>query len=255
MTDPRPLLVPIDDFGLDAEALAFLVETAAQLGRPLQVLLLESPRLYAVADLPFTREITLFGAGERDLERNLLRRHGGRARSDARERLAELAALRRVALAFELREGERLGCVLRHDPGVDSWLPRRPTAAAAREVRPPALGIVLAGVPGDSAAVAAANMLAARSGRRDLYVHSNQPWPPQALAGLATPGLKLHRLPTTALDPPALLRLLRRLRNELLIMPRELLLTLDPLALEQAMDRAAGQLLIVDGGEAAARAP
>ena len=49
--------------------------------------------------------------------------------------------------------------------------------------------------------------------------------------------------------------LLRRLRNELLIMPRELLLTLDPLALEQAMDRAAGQLLLVDGGEPAATAP
>ena len=255
MTDSRPLLVPIDDFGLDAEALAFLVETAAQLGRPLQVLLLESPRLYGVADLPFTREITLFGDGERNLQRELLRRHGGRARSAARERLAELAALRRVALEFEVSEGERLGCVLRHGPGVDSWLPRRPAAAAARGVRAPALGIVLAGAAGDSAAVAAANLLAARGGHRDLYVHSNQPWPPAALADLAAPGLHLHRLPTTALDPPALLRLLRRLRNELLIMPRELLLDLDPLALEQAMDRAAGQLLLVDGVEAPPAAP
>ncbi|WP_236629884.1 hypothetical protein, partial [Pseudohaliea rubra] len=128
-------------------------------------------------------------------------------------------------------------------------------AAAGRGMRPPALGIVLAGVRGDSEAVATANRLAARGGHRDLYVHSNQPWPPAALAGLAVPGLRLHRLPTTALDPPALLRLLRRLRNELLIMPRELLLGLDALALEQAMDRAVGQLLLVDGDKAATVLP
>ncbi len=248
MTDPRPLLVPIDDFGLDPEALSLLVDSAALLGRPLQVILLESPQLYGVADLPFTREITLLGADERNLERALLRRHGGRARGRAQARLAELAALRRVALHFETREGERLPSVLAPEPGVDSWLPRRPAEAAKRGAAPPALGIVLAGVPGDRAAMAAANLLAARGGHRDLYVHSNQPWPPTALAGLAARGLRLHRLPSTALDPPALLRLLRRLRNELLIVPRELLLPLDPLALGQAMDWAAGQLMIVDGG-------
>ncbi|HKK23253.1 MAG TPA: hypothetical protein VJ947_06165, partial [Pseudohaliea sp.] len=164
----------------------------------------------------------------------------------AQERLTALAALRRVGLHFETREGERLRCILGPDPGGDSWLPRRPAEAAQRGAAAPALGIVLAGVPGDRAAVAAANLLAARGGHRDLYVHSSQPWPPAGLAGLAAPGLRLHRLPTTALDPPALLRLLRRLRNELLIMPRQLLLALEPLALEQAMDRAAGQLLIVD---------
>ncbi|WP_035514032.1 hypothetical protein, partial [Pseudohaliea rubra] len=126
MTDHRPLLVPVDDFGIDPEALAFLVETAALLERPLQVLLLESTRLYGVADLTFTREVTLSGADERNLERQLLWRHGGRARSETRERLVELAALRRVGLAFELREGDRLDCVLRPGPDADGWLARRP---------------------------------------------------------------------------------------------------------------------------------
>jgi hypothetical protein len=244
MTDIRPILVPVDDFGLDIGALTLLVNTAAQLGRPLRIVLLENPRLYDVATLPFTREITLVGEEERDLEARLLRRRGSVARNRTRSQLMELATRRQVSLAFEDREAERLSCIF--GPGNDSWLARRP-AFAARHIAPTTLGIVLAGVPGDAAAVAVAHRLAEQGAYRDLYVHSNQPWPALALSGLQTPGLRLHPLPRTALDASALLRLLRRLHNELLIMPRELLVGLKPLDIEQALDRAEGQLLLVYG--------
>jgi hypothetical protein len=245
MSDFRPILVPVDDFGVDIGALTLLVNTAAQLGRPLRIVLLENPRLYDAATLPFTREITLVGEEERDLEARLLRRRGSAARNRARSQLLELATRQQVALAFENRAAERLSCVFGPGTDADSWLSRRP-AFAARHIAPTALGIVLAGVPGDEAAVAVAHRLAERGAYRDLYVHSNQPWPRAALSELRSPSLRMHPLPATALDAPALLRLLRRLHNELLIMPRELLLGLKPLEVEQALDRAEGQLLLVD---------
>jgi hypothetical protein len=250
MNEQRVLLVPIDEFGIDRLALAALVDTAQRLDRAVLGLLLESPRLQQVAALPFTTEVTLSGARERDFRGDEFRAHGSRAVAEARRLLTELAGQRRVTLRFEYCVGERLSAVLSRDGNLDIFLPRRAGEAAPRSPgalpdAPERIGLVLGGGAGDTGVIAAANALARHGRRRELYLLSNRLPPPEMLQALDTSDARLYCHPHMTLEPDALLKLIRQSGYALLIIPRQALSGIGAGELERAMDAAAGQVLLV----------
>ena len=249
------ILVPIDLHGINRGTLETLVRIARLLDRSLLGLLLEDVRLQQVADLPFTTEITLSGARERSLLRDHLSRRHLLVDKDARRLLNELAGRDRVALRFEHAAGSRLLSALARDGRLDIFFPARQrwqpltrgSAAAGAAVR--RLGIVLAQTAQDQQVLNIARMLMHAGQVVELYVLSSGPMEGDQLKALYHPGSRICVQANLKCDQDSLSRLIRQSAYDLLLLPRDCAESMAPQVLEDALDRSATQVLVINEGD------
>lgn len=248
----RTILVPIDLHGINRTTLETLVHIARQLDRSLLGLLLEDLRLQRVADLPFTTEITLSGGRERSLLRDHLSQRHNQVSADTRRLLNELASRDQVNLTFEDAGGTRWHTVLERDDPLDIFFPARQRWHAVTSGHWPGRGVIRRlGVlvpadelPGHVIDTAAALLKAGLVG--DIYVLSDKPLMPEQLHDLYRPGHQVRVQSNVASSPTNLVELIRRSPYDLLLLPRECLRNVPPDALDAALDRAGGQVLVVN---------
>ena len=246
------ILVPIDNQGVSPATLELLVHVAQQLDRRLLGLILENPRLQRVAELPFTTEILLTGARERELRSEQVMRHSESLVREVRRMLGELAPDHLVSINFEFASGNRLRSALSRAGHLDIFLPRRLRWQAAAERYVPrsqpvkSIAMILSGRPEDDAPVLAATRVVLGQGKaQQVYVFARGRPLPELLAPLALPGVRLCVQSELVAEPVALTGLIARSAYELLILPRVLIALIDAGVLDQALDTAAGQVLIV----------
>lgn len=248
----RSILVPIDLYGVNLAALETLVRIARQLDRKLLGLLLEDIRLQQVADLPFTTEISISNAQEKSLLRDHLSQRHSLISTQTRRRLNELASSNQVELSFEDAAGARLPTVLERAGHLDIFLPARqrwhasPPRVPGRQNPIRRLGVVLGETPVNSTVIDTAAALVQADLAGDVYLLvKNSPLPEQ-LHALYRLGhqvrLQLDFTPT----PQNLTALILRSPYDLLLLPREVLRDIPQAELEAALDRAGGQVLIIN---------
>jgi hypothetical protein len=248
----RSILVPIDLQGISRDTLETLVRIARLLDRGLLGLMLEDIRLQQVADLPFTTEITLIGGRERSLLRDHLSQRHNLVSSDTRRLLDDLAHRDRVTLNFENAAGRRLHSALERDGQLDIFFPARQRwrPQAARMFQPgkliKRLGIVLARTKQDKAVLEAARLLQQAGLTGELYVVSAQPLERAQLDSLYRPGSRICIQANLHCDPGAILRLICQSGYDLLLLPRECVTGIAPDVLENALDRTATQVLLIN---------
>lgn len=248
----RRILIPIDLHGIHREALETLVRIARQLDRDLLGLLLEDIRLQRVAELPFTTEITLTGARERSLQRDHLSQRHSLVITDARRLLNELADRDRVRLSFEYAAGHRLHSALEREEEMDIYFPARQRwhVVAARRLRsgPPIrrLGLVLAQGERDALIIATAHALLEAGLVGDVYVLSPRPPSPEQLQPLYRPGCRVCVQSNFELNPAGMTRLIRLSPYDLLLLPRECLGEVKAEALDDALEKSGGQVLVIN---------
>ena len=251
-TTRRRILIPIDLHGIQRDALETLVRIARQLDRDLLGLLLEDVRLQRVAELPFTTEITLNGGRERSLLRDHLSQRHSWVATDARRLLNELADRDRIRLSFEHAEGHRLHSALERGEEIDIYFPARQrwrviATRTVRKGRPiQRLGLVLAQGERDALLLATANALLEAGLVGDVYVLTPRPPTPEQLQPLYRPGARVCVQSNFALDPTALTRLIRLCPYDLLLLPRECLAGIKPEALDDALEKSGGQVLVIN---------
>lgn len=248
----RTILVPIDMHGINRGTLETLVTIARQLDRGVLGLLLEDIRLQRVADLPFTTEITLTGARERNLLRDHLSQRYSQVNSDTRRLLNELAARDRVRLRFEDAAGPRWHTALQREGQLDIFFP-------AREMWHPRvdmqryrgglikrLGILLP--TGDQAAAlldcAAALLRAGLVG--DVYVLSGRRLVPEQLQALYRPGHQVRVQANFDLSPDSIAALIRYSPYDLLLLPRDCLQGIGADSIDAALEKSGTQILVIN---------
>lgn len=250
MNDQRRILLPIDLHGVSRGTLETLVRIARQLDRSLLGLQLVDLRLQQVAELPFTTEITLSGARERSLLRDHLSQRHSLVTTDTRRLLLELAQRDRVELSFEDAAGHRLHTTLEREDGLDIFFPPRqrwqmlslrvPTAMIPR------LGVVLAASQPTGQLLATAHSLLRAGLVGEVYVLSDHAPDAGELGELYRPGKRICVQSNCALHPSALAQLIQHSAYDLLLLPRSLLLKVPPSALDEALEKSGGQILVVD---------
>jgi hypothetical protein len=241
----RTLLVPIDLHGVEPRSLETLVGIAQRLDLALLALFLEDLRLQQVADLPFTTEIVLSSGRERGLQPLELQRRHIRMAEATRLALDRLASRQRVELRFEQAAGQRWHNALQRDGGLDVFFAPRPRLSrqrvgADRGQAQSRLGLVLTGSATDRHALElASELLRARLMDRLCLLCEHPPAP-------AFPGLERQvRIQSgSSLDADALCALVRHSPYELLLLPAAAVAAIPPEQLDQALDNAAGQVLI-----------
>lgn len=249
-TERRGILVPIDAHGINRLTLQNLVAMAQRLDRSLLGLLLDDVRLAQVAALPFAREV-LLGTGR---EQNLPGRYAG-AQSEiawrTRQQLDELASRARVELHFESAAGDRLHSLLRRDGQLDIFIPARArwqlvsASYIPRRQRIARLGLVLTGSEQDKELVATAAVLLKLQLPSAIYVHSRGEPSMELLDQLAAGGSRLCIQSNFSATPQELARLIGQSAYDLLLIPRDALPREPSLELEQAIDAAGGQVLLI----------
>ena len=248
----RCILVPIDLHGISRDTLETLVRIARLLDRALLGLLLEDIRLQQVADLPFTTEITLSGGRERSLLRDHLSQRHSLVSTDTRRLLNDLAHRDRVELTFENAAGSRLHTALERDGQLDIFFPARQRwqLVAARQPAPGTpirrLGIVLARAPQDQQVLETARLLQQAGLVAELYVISAGPLERKQLDILYRPGSRICVQANLKCDPATISRLIRQSAYDLLLLPGACVKDIPAEVLESALDKAGGQVLVVN---------
>tara|TARA_R110001599_G_scaffold353231_1_gene590938 strand:+ start:8787 stop:9554 length:768 start_codon:yes stop_codon:yes gene_type:complete len=255
MTDtlpPRKILVPIDFYGVSRASLQTLVQIAGQMQRGLLGLMLEDLRLQRVADLPFTTEILLHGGEERRMQREQLSRRHSLASADTGKRLKELAQRGQVDLVLEYVVGDRLHTALARDAGLDIFFPARQrwqqvaARPSARHKAIARLGCVLAHTAQDQAVIETAHLLQKAGLVGEIYVVSTGALNRAQLDSLYQPGSRICVQANLHRDPASIGKLLRYSPYDLLLLPRDCLQGIAPEALEAVLDKASGQLLVIN---------
>lgn len=253
----RSILVPIDLQGISRDSLETLVRIARQLDRGLLGLLLEDVRLQRVADLPFTTEITLIGGRERSLLRDHLSQRHSLVSTDTRQQLNDLAHRDRVELSFENAAGSRLHTSLERDGELDIFFSARqrwqlapagkPGQARPGQVRAiRRLGLVLANTAQDQRVLESTKLLQQAGLVAEIYVMSVAPLDRGQLDMLYHPGSRICVRGNLTSDPATLLHLIRQSQYDLLLLPGGCLRGIAPDMLELALDRAGGQVLVIN---------
>jgi hypothetical protein len=248
----RRILVPIDLQGIGRDTLETLVRIARLLDRDLLGLLLEDIRLQQVADLPFTTEITLRGGRERSLLRDHLSQRHSLVGADTRRLLNDLAHRDRVELAFENASGSRLHTALERDGQLDIFFPARQRWQLVAAPRPTTgsairrLGIVLARTAQDQHVVETARLLQQAGLVAEIYVISVGPLDRAQLDSLHRPGSRICVQANLHCDPASISGIIRQSAYDLLLLPRDCLKGIPPAALETALDRSGGQVLVIN---------
>lgn len=248
----RSILVPIDLHGINRESLETLVRIASQLNRGLLGLMLEDIRLQRVAALPFATEITLIGGQERSLLRDHLSQRHSLVSTDTRRLLHELADRNRVELTFENAAGTRLHTALERDGQLDIFFPARQRwqlVAATRRVadRPiRRLGIVLAKSAQDRHVIETTRMLLQAGLTSDVYILSVGPLDRAQVEELYRPGSRICVQGNLSCDPATITRLIHQSSYDLLLLPRDCLQGIPPEVVDTALDKAGGQVLVIN---------
>lgn len=249
---PRKILVPIDFYGVSRASLETLVRIARQLDRGVLGLLLDDLRLQHVADLPFTTEIVLHGCEERSLLREQLSRRHNLVSTDTGRLLKELAGRDRVDLVLEHVAGNRLHTALARDVGLDIFFPARqrwqqlPARPAAQRKAIARLGIVLARTSQDNAVVETARLLQKAGLVGETYVISSGALDRTQLDSLYQPGSRICVQGNMHCDPATIGKLVRQSSYDLLLLPRECLQGIAAEVLEASLDKASGQVLVIN---------
>ncbi len=245
------LLVPIDYHGVNPASLDVLVRIAGQLNLRLLALILESPRLQRVAELPFTTEVLLGSGTERSLERDHLSRRHSRMAADTRRRLKELAQQASIELSIEDDAGDRWHASLARDGGLDIFIPprgrwrRSPRGGASRLPAIPRLGLLLSGGELDQKLVSTTLALEEAGLVGSVYVICAGRPDPDLLASLLRGRAHCHLQAGTRVDAVGLTRLIRSTPYELLVIPRDALADIPDHTLDAALEEAGGQVMVV----------
>ena len=247
---PRTILVPIDLHGINRASLEMLVRIARQLDRALLGLLLEDIRLKRVADLPFTTEITLSSASERNLLRDELTRRHSQVSSATRRLLHELAERDRVALSFEDAEGSRWHTALERDGELDIFFPARQRWHASAEgiSRAPIkrLGILLSTTELDKKLLGIAALLLKAGLVGDTYILCPRPPLPEQLQDLYQQGHQVRIQSNIKATPSMVTRLIQQSPYDLLLLNRDSLQGIPPGLLDASLDKSGSQVFVVN---------
>ena len=250
MTERVGIVVPIDSHGVNRVTLETLVRLARHLNRSLLGLLLADPRLQRVAALPFATEITLQSGHERGLDKRYLA-DDERSAGQTRRWLDELASRDRVALQFERAAGGRLQSALSREGNLDIFIPARPrwqlvsASYLPRQATPRRRGLVLTGTAEDSAGIAMAGALLTLQPTTRVYVHSKGEPSAATLDTLAATGARLCVQSNFRGSAVELAALLRQGAYDLLLVPRSTIASDDQALLEQVLENAGSQVLLV----------
>ncbi len=249
---PRSILIPIDLYGVNRDALETLVRIASQLHCSLLGLLLEDIRLQRVADLPFATEITLIGGQERSLLRDHLSQRHTLVTTDTRRLLNELADRNRVELHFENAAGTRLHTALERDGQLDIFFPARQRWQLVAATQPRSgrairrLGIVLARSRQDRNVVETTRMLLQAGLVADVYVLSVGPLDRAQEEILYRPGCRICVQANLKCDPTTITSLIRKSPYDLLLLPRDCLRGIEPEVIDAALEKSGGQVLVIN---------
>lgn len=251
MTNDGRILLPIDLHQIGRDKLETVMHIARLLERGVLGLMLQDLQLQQVADLPFTTEVTLSGARERNLLRDHLSRRCDRINTGTRQLLLELAERNKVDLRFEEASGHRLHCALQRDGGLDIFLPPRQPWQHPHQTRHSTrkpierLGLVLPSrEQGERVMVIAAALLqAGMVGQVHALVGGNVSI--AELASLPLQGRALTVRTDITLNGEAILLLIRRSPYDLTLIPRRCLESIPTDELDAALALAGGQVMVV----------
>lgn len=247
----RSILIPIDLHGINRDTLETVVRIARQLDRGLLGLLLEDIRLQQVAALPFTTEITLSSGQERNLLGDHLTRRHGLVSSDTRRLLNELANRDQVELTFESAAGTRLHTALERDGQLDIFFPARQRWQLVAATRPGQhrairrLGMVLARSGQDQSVLEAGSNLLQAGLVGEVYLLSNGAVEQAQMNTLYRPGSRICVQSNFLCNAQTITGLIRHCPYDLLLLPRDCLQGIAPEALDQALDKSGGQVLVI----------
>lgn len=248
----RCILVPIDLHGINRTTLETLVRIASLLDRKVLGLILEDTRLQQVADLPFTTEITLEGGRERSFLRDHLSQRQSQISTQARRQLDELAASHHVELSFEDARGKRWTSARERDGHQDIFLPPRnhwhgqAHTSGARHYNIRRMGVVLPHGLKDDNVIAVATALVKADLAGDVYLITGRPPLPEQLHALYRRGHQVRLQSNVTCSTENLLGLIRQSPYDLLLLPGASLQDIPPVELDTALDRANGQILIIN---------
>lgn len=248
----RCILVPIDLHGINRNTLEKLVRIASLLDRKVLGLLLEDMRLQQVADLPFTTEITLDSGQERSFLRDHLSQRHDLISAEARRLLHELAKSHRVELSFEDARGSRWPSALARDGQQDIFLPPRSRwhdrayTAGKKNDSVRRLGVVLPHGMEDESILAAAAALVKADLVGDVYLLTRQAPLPEQLHALYRQGHQVRLQTNFNCRVDELLALIGQSPYDLLLLPGACLHDIAPDALDAALDKASGEILIIN---------
>lgn len=248
----RCILVPIDLHGINRSTLETLVRIASLLDRKVLGLLLEDIRLQQVADLPFTTEITLDSGSERSFLRDHLSQRHDLISGEARRLLNELAKSHQVELSFEDACGSRWPSALQRDGHQDIFLPPRSRwhdrvhASGTKACSIKRLGVVLPHGREDERIVATAAALLKADLVGDVYLLTRRPLLPEDLHQLYRKGHQVRLQANFSCRAEDLLALIRQSPYDLLLLPGACLHDIAPAELDAALDKASGEILIIN---------
>ena len=158
----------------------------------------------------------------------------------------------RVELTFENAAGSRLHTALERDGQLDIFFPARQRwqLVAARQPAPGTpirrLGIVLARAPQDQQVLETARLLQQAGLVAELYVISAGPLERKQLDILYRPGSRICVQANLKCDPATISRLIRQSAYDLLLLPGACVKDIPAEVLESALDKAGGQVLVVN---------
>ena len=252
MADNAPtILVPIDLHGINRSTLETLVRIAHLLDRGLHGLLLEDLRLQRVADLPFTTEITLSDARERNLLRDHLSVRHSQVGSNTRKLMHELTERERVPLSFEDASGSRWHSALQRDGHLDIFFPARqrwhkPENAGGKSNRPiKRLGIVMADPVLDSRLLDTAAILLRSGLVGDSYVLCERAPMPEQLQRLYHQGHQVRIQSHVACDINGIIALIQHSPYDLLLLTHGSMRGIPADVLDAALEKSGSQILVV----------
>ena len=248
----RCILLPIDLHGINRNTLETVVRIASLLDRKVLGLLLEDMRLQQVADLPFTTEITLDSGREKSFLRDHLSQRHDLISGEARRLLHELAKSHQVELSFEDACGRRWPSALARDGHQDIFLPPRRRwhdrvpASGKKTYGIRRLGAVLPHGLEDEHIVATAAALVQADLVGDVYLLTRRPLLPEQLHQLYRQGHQVRLQANFSCSTQDLVTLIRQSPYDLLLLPGACLHGIAPADLDAALDKASGQILIIN---------
>ena len=197
-------------------------------------------------------KITLIGGRERSLLRDHLSQRHSLVSTDTRRLLNDLAHRDRVELSFENAAGSRLHTSLERDGELDIFFPARQRWQLAPAGRPDQarairrLGLVLANTAQDQRVLESTRLLQQAGLVAEIYVMSVAPLDRGQMDMLYHPGSRICVRGNLNCDPATLLHLIRQSQYDLLLLPGDCLRGIAPDMLEVALDRAGGQVLVIN---------
>ena len=246
----RTIMVPIDAHRVDRPSLETLVGIARELDRGLLALVLENTRLRQVAQLPFTTEIVLAGAGERNLQPEDVSAESSGTRY-IRQTLADLAKQSRVTVNFESAASEMLDTAMLREGMSDIYLPQRQRRGALvtrytpHRVPRRSLGLLLTGSEEDASVVATACAALSLGGEHDIYLLCADQPTPTHLEMLSRGNTRVCVRSNFKATADNICHLIRQPGYSVKVLPRSVLADIPREKLTPALEAAQGQILLV----------